>query len=111
MLHRRSLEKPDGRALHLYSRQAIPEGIQATAPKSEGGRGNPHLYNASHAAYLYGTYVVFIVGLHAGKAVAFKKARLFQKRLIVERELGRYISYSINVHRMCRRCVQISDNK
>jgi UDPglucose--hexose-1-phosphate uridylyltransferase len=43
MLHRRSLEKPDGRALHLYSRREIPAGIQATAPKSEGGRGNPHL--------------------------------------------------------------------
>ena len=43
MMHRTDLVKPDGRALHLYSRQPIPEGIAATSPSDEPVEANPHL--------------------------------------------------------------------
>jgi len=42
-MHRRELEKPDGRRLYLYSSRPIPDGIVATAPPGEPPRPNPHL--------------------------------------------------------------------
>ena len=41
-MHKRTLTKPDGRLLHLYSRRPVPEGIVATAPRGEPVRANPH---------------------------------------------------------------------
>jgi UDPglucose--hexose-1-phosphate uridylyltransferase len=42
-MYRKSLTKPDGRALHLYSRNPIPEGIVAPSPSIEPIAANPHL--------------------------------------------------------------------
>lgn len=42
-LHRRRLEKPDGRALWLYGRAPIDESIVAVSPPGEGAPPNPHL--------------------------------------------------------------------
>ena len=42
-MHRKTLRKPDGRALHLYSRKPIPEGIDAPSPSVEPIAANPHL--------------------------------------------------------------------
>jgi UDPglucose--hexose-1-phosphate uridylyltransferase len=41
-LHRKSLRKPDGRELFLYSERPIPEGIQPTAPRNDGEPARPH---------------------------------------------------------------------
>ena len=41
-MYKRALVKPDGRALHLYSRRPIDEGLQATAPRSGAVAPNPH---------------------------------------------------------------------
>lgn len=40
---RKELEKPDGRALYLYSRRPIPDGIVATSPSKERVAANPQL--------------------------------------------------------------------
>ncbi|HEY8377026.1 MAG TPA: galactose-1-phosphate uridylyltransferase [Nannocystis sp.] len=40
-MHKLSLKKPDGRALHLYARAPFPAGIVADGPR--GGRANSHL--------------------------------------------------------------------
>ena len=42
-MFKRSLTKPDGRNLYLYSRTEISEAIVPTNPKSDGSRGEPHL--------------------------------------------------------------------
>lgn len=42
-MHKRTLQKPDGRALHLYSTRPIPEGIVATSPSDDPVQANPHL--------------------------------------------------------------------
>jgi UDPglucose--hexose-1-phosphate uridylyltransferase len=45
-VHKRSLVKPDGRKLHLYSRQPIPSDIVGTNPHHEPVTNEPHLrYN------------------------------------------------------------------
>lgn len=41
--HRRDLEKPDGRRLWLYSRQALPAELSAPCPPGEVPAPNPHL--------------------------------------------------------------------
>lgn len=43
MFNKRSLIKPDGRNLHLYSRHKISDAIVATNPKHSGVKGEPHL--------------------------------------------------------------------
>jgi hypothetical protein len=35
-MHRIRLEKPDGRALYLYSQVPLPDGIVAPAPRASG---------------------------------------------------------------------------
>lgn len=42
-MHQVTLRKPDGRALHLYSRRPIPDGLEAPSPNAEPVRPNPHL--------------------------------------------------------------------
>ena len=42
-MHRTTLTKPDGRALHLYSRNPIPDGIVAPSPSVEPIVANPHM--------------------------------------------------------------------
>jgi UDPglucose--hexose-1-phosphate uridylyltransferase len=42
-MHRKTLTKPDARALHLYSRTPIPEGIVAPSPSEVPIVANPHL--------------------------------------------------------------------
>lgn len=42
-MYRHDLKKPDGRALHLFSRAPIPEGIVATNPPHQNPKPNPHL--------------------------------------------------------------------
>jgi UDPglucose--hexose-1-phosphate uridylyltransferase len=41
-MHKKRLTKPDGRALHLYGLEEIPEGIVPTSPSSEPLRPEPH---------------------------------------------------------------------
>ncbi len=41
-MHKKTLMKPDGRFLHLFSRIQIPEGIVATAPRNAGPVPKPH---------------------------------------------------------------------
>ena len=42
-MHRKTLTKPDGRDLHLYSRNPISEGIVAPSPSEEPIVANPHM--------------------------------------------------------------------
>jgi len=42
-MHKKALTKPDGRALLLYSRQPIPEGIEAVSPGTEPPGSATHL--------------------------------------------------------------------
>jgi UDPglucose--hexose-1-phosphate uridylyltransferase len=42
-MFRRTLTKPDGRTLDLYSRRAIPEGLDAPSPEQSRTPPNPHL--------------------------------------------------------------------
>jgi UDPglucose--hexose-1-phosphate uridylyltransferase len=42
-VHKKTLTKPDGRALHLYSSNPIPEGIVAPSPGADPIVGNPHM--------------------------------------------------------------------
>jgi UDPglucose--hexose-1-phosphate uridylyltransferase len=42
-MHKQILRKPDGRELLLYSRNPIPDGIQATSPSNDPVAANPHL--------------------------------------------------------------------
>ncbi len=42
-MHERTLLKPDGRQLTLYSRRPIPDGIVARSPRDEPVGANPHL--------------------------------------------------------------------
>ncbi len=42
-MHKQILRKPDGRELLLYSRNPIPDGIQATSPSVDPVVANPHL--------------------------------------------------------------------
>jgi UDPglucose--hexose-1-phosphate uridylyltransferase len=42
-VHKRTLRKPDGRALHLYAAQPIPEGLAAPSPSAAQWRPNSHL--------------------------------------------------------------------
>jgi UDPglucose--hexose-1-phosphate uridylyltransferase len=42
-MYKLSLEKPDGRKMHLYSEHPIPPGIRATAPKGDPVDARPHL--------------------------------------------------------------------
>ena len=42
-MHKRSLKKPDGRSLWLYSREPIPDGITAPSPVTERAAGSSHL--------------------------------------------------------------------
>lgn len=42
-MYRRDLKKPDGRALHLYSRAPIPDGIVPTNPRHTNQKPSPHL--------------------------------------------------------------------
>ena len=43
MMHKRVLTKPDGRALTLYARQPIPDGLCAPSPTTAHHAPNPHL--------------------------------------------------------------------
>jgi UDPglucose--hexose-1-phosphate uridylyltransferase len=42
-MHKKTLQKPDGRSLHLYSDQPIPDGIVAPSPGADPIHGNPHM--------------------------------------------------------------------
>jgi UDPglucose--hexose-1-phosphate uridylyltransferase len=42
-MHKRSLTKPDGRALYLYSRRPLAEGIEATSPGTDPPGSKAHL--------------------------------------------------------------------
>jgi UDPglucose--hexose-1-phosphate uridylyltransferase len=42
-VHKITLKKPDGRALHLYSSRPIPGSINAPSPGDDPVRGNPHM--------------------------------------------------------------------
>ncbi len=42
-MHKRTLTKPDGRALHLYARQPLPEGLEAPSPSASLGLPASHL--------------------------------------------------------------------
>ncbi len=42
-MKKKSLKKPDGRNLTLYSRREIPDGMEAPSPRSEPVNPNPHL--------------------------------------------------------------------
>lgn len=42
-MYKKTLKKPDGRTLHLFSRHPIPEGILPTNPKHEDIKAAPHM--------------------------------------------------------------------